>query len=121
MAFASVVAVAQLVESQIVILVVVGSSPISHPKLILSTDRLSLASRLTPSKKRVTSIDSGLAKIQRDRFSPDKYSGVLAWCAATEHLAPSYFSGLGLPIPPNVSFEIARFKSNKRLAVRLSH
>ena len=27
------VAVAQLVESQIVILVVVGSSPISHPKL----------------------------------------------------------------------------------------
>jgi hypothetical protein len=29
------VAVAQLVESQIVILVVVGSSPISHPKNIL--------------------------------------------------------------------------------------
>ena len=28
----SAVAVAQLVESQIVILVVVGSSPISHPK-----------------------------------------------------------------------------------------
>ena len=27
------VAVAQLVESQIVILVVVGSSPISHPKM----------------------------------------------------------------------------------------
>jgi hypothetical protein len=27
------VAVAQLVESQIVILVVVGSSPISHPKI----------------------------------------------------------------------------------------
>jgi hypothetical protein len=33
---AQVVAVAQLVESQIVILVVVGSSPISHPKLFLS-------------------------------------------------------------------------------------
>ena len=29
------VAVAQLVESQIVILVVVGSSPISHPKYLL--------------------------------------------------------------------------------------
>ena len=31
---ASVVAVAQLVESQIVILVVVGSSPISHPTML---------------------------------------------------------------------------------------
>ena len=31
----STVAVAQLVESQIVILVVVGSSPISHPKNVL--------------------------------------------------------------------------------------
>ena len=31
----SAVAVAQLVESQIVILVVVGSSPISHPKCLL--------------------------------------------------------------------------------------
>ena len=37
---ASVVAVAQLVESQIVILVVVGSSPIGHPTKILPPDPL---------------------------------------------------------------------------------
>ena len=35
-----VVAVAQLVESRIVIPVVVGSSPISHPKISLENSRL---------------------------------------------------------------------------------
>ena len=44
---ASVVAVAQLVESQIVILVVVGSSPIGHP-----TEPPSPAAFLAPSQSR---------------------------------------------------------------------
>ncbi len=43
----SVVAVAQLVESQIVILVVAGSSPVGHPKFLQSGTLAQLVELLT--------------------------------------------------------------------------
>ena len=54
MAMISVVAVAQLVESRIVIPVVVGSSPISHPiiSLLLVADGFDIASRLSARQTR---------------------------------------------------------------------
>ena len=42
-ALVSMVAVAQLVESRIVIPVVVGSSPISHPTFLLALQQLTVA------------------------------------------------------------------------------
>jgi hypothetical protein len=49
--FASTVAVAQLVESRIVIPVVVGSSPISHPKMLNEIKDLTVLDFFSPKKK----------------------------------------------------------------------
>jgi|tagenome__1003787_1003787.scaffolds.fasta_scaffold18145760_1 hypothetical protein len=57
----SVVAVAQLVESRIVIPVVVGSSPISHPKEF-----------------------SGIKQLEVSELSPHTVAGFFSFCALTQ-------------------------------------